>query len=72
MLTISVESTQPVAGKADLLASSRGQLLEVAVPRTLAAGVDAGMRMQCRAKRTPDGAMCEKDPAPGDFVVTTP
>jgi hypothetical protein len=41
----------------------------VSARRDLLQNAGPGMKLRCRAKRTPDGAMCEKNPGPGDFEV---
>ena len=69
IVTVDLERTEEVPGKANMLESMRGKPVGVAVRRALLADAAAGMRLRCRAKRTLDGAMCETDPAQGDFAV---
>jgi hypothetical protein len=60
-----------VEGKADLLVSQRGLKIDLAVRRELLGAAGPGAKLECRAKRTPAGAMCEAHPKPGDFKVTS-
>lgn len=69
MVTIEIDRTEPVPGEADLLEQFMNRQIDVAVRRELLGNAAAGNRLRCRAKRTPDGAMCEKVPAEGDFAV---
>src|SRR5690349_12562742 len=69
MVTLRLEETRPVEGKADLISNQLGKEMLVAVRRELLAGARPGTRLQCRAKRTPDGAMCEPHPEEGSFVI---
>ena len=70
LVTLSLERAEAVPDKADLLGSQVGRPIELAVRRALLGGAGAGATLRCRAKRTPDGAMCEPHPDPGDFQVT--
>jgi hypothetical protein len=67
VVTVDVDRTGPVPGKADLIGQLRGTRVEVSVRRELLGQAGTGTRLRCRAKRTPDGAMCEKEPGPGEF-----
>jgi hypothetical protein len=67
---LELEHSEAVEGKADLLVSQRGLKIELAVPRTLLGAARAGAKLECRAKRTPAGAMCEAHPKAGDFKVS--
>ena len=67
---LKLERSEPVEGKADLLVSQRGLKVELAVRRELLGSAEPGGQLECRAKRTPDGAMCEAHPKPGDFGIT--
>jgi hypothetical protein len=67
--TMSLERTDPVEGKADLLVTHLGETIDVVVLRALLGDAGPGDHLHCRAKRTPEGAMCEKDPAPGAFFL---
>jgi hypothetical protein len=69
LLNIVVESTKPVEGRADLLSEKMGQEIGFAVRRELLADANPGDQLTCRAKRIPEGAMCEPYPDPGDFEV---
>jgi hypothetical protein len=60
-----------VEGRADLLSQFVGQVLGFSVRRELLGTASAGDTIHCRAKRTPDGAMCEPHPDAGDFRVGT-
>jgi len=70
VITLGVERAEDVAGKANLLAQAAGRDVDVAVRRALLAPSGLGARLRCRVKRTPEGAMCEPHPAPGDFTVS--
>src|SRR5512143_2610148 len=72
MVTLRLEEAQPVEGKADLISNQVGNPMPVAVRRDLLSGAKPGMRLRCRAKRTPDGAMCEKHPEDGQFAILPP
>ena len=69
VVTLGVEHAEDVAGKANLLAHATGRDVDVSVRRALLASGGPGARLRCRVKHTPDGAMCEPHPAPGDFLV---
>jgi hypothetical protein len=69
VVTIELDRADAVPGKADLLGQFRGTTLDVSVRKALLGDANLGARLQCRAKRTFDGAMCEKDPRPGDFSI---
>lgn len=75
LVTLHVSQTQAVQGKADLLSRHRGSNLDVAVRAELLRHVDAssGAQLDLRAKMTPDGALAEPHPEPGNFnVVASP
>lgn len=66
-----VEGSAPVEGKADLLAPSTGDVLEVAVPAQLLRGAKAGAQVRLRAARGSAGwILAEPHPEPGDFSVS--
>jgi len=69
LVKVQLEEANPVPEKANMLESMVGNIVEVAARRDLLKNAGAGMRLRCRAKRTPDGALCEKNPAPGDFEI---
>ena len=71
LLTLQVEETEPVAGKADLLEHYRGSQIEVSVRSALLSeGIDCtGARIDLRAKMTPDGALAEAHPDPAHFKL---
>src|SRR5262245_39772940 len=69
LLNVRVDSAAPVDGRADLLSSKVGQTLDLSVRRELLGSAVAGNAIHCRAKRTPDGAMCEPHPEAGDFRI---
>jgi len=69
VLRVRVEGARSVPGKADLLSAYVGTDLDVVVRRQLLDNAQPGARLRCRAKRTPDGAMCEPHPAASDFSV---
>ena len=70
LVDLALERSEAVAGKADLLASQHGHTIEVAVRRELLGAAGPGATLECRAKRTPGGAMCEARPKAGDFAIT--
>jgi hypothetical protein len=71
LLNVVVEHAEPVPGRADLLSGQLGKEIGVTVRRDLLGEAQPGSNLRCRAKRTPDGAMCEPHPEPGNFAVTT-
>jgi hypothetical protein len=69
LLNIVIEHAEPVPGRADLLSSQLGKEIGVTVRRELLREAQPGSNLRCRAKRTPDGAMCEPYPELGNFTV---
>ena len=69
ILTVEVERANPVAGKANLLAARSAGPLELSVRRALLGATPKIARVRCRAKVTPDGAMCEPHPEAGTCEV---
>ena len=69
IVTLQLERAEPVAGKANLLKSLLGSAVQVTVRRALLGNAGRGAALRCRAKRTPDGAMCEPHPDPGNFEI---
>ena len=69
VVALAIERVDPIPQKADLLRPAFATTIDVAVRRALLGDAAPGARLSCRAKRTPDGALCEANPAPGDFVV---
>jgi hypothetical protein len=69
IVMLRLEEARPVAGKADLITGRLADRVPVAVPRELLGNAQPGWRLRCRAKRTPDGAMCEPHPAPGELSL---
>ncbi len=72
VVTLRIDRTEPVAGKADLLTTRSGGPIQLSVRRALLGTAAVNARLRCRAKMTPDGAMCEPHPQPTDFEVTGP
>lgn len=72
LLTLQVDEAQPVEGKADLLGRHAGGRLDVAVRSELLpeGAVTPGAQVDLRAKMTPDGALAEPHPEPGNFTVS--
>lgn len=70
MVTLALDRAEAVPGKANLLQPLLGSTVEVAVRRALLGDAGPGARLRCRAKRTPDGAMCEPHPEPSDFEIS--
>jgi hypothetical protein len=68
-LEVRIDAAAPVEGRADLLSQFVGQTLGFSARRELLGSASAGDRIHCRAKRTPDGAMCEPHPEAGDFRI---
>ncbi|CAG9932028.1 hypothetical protein [Candidatus Nitrotoga arctica] len=73
LLTLQVNETQAVDGKADLLGRHMGGSLDVAVRSELIRDVvdSIGANVDLRAKMTPDGALAEPHPEPGNFAIAT-
>ena len=69
IVTLDLERAETVSGKANLLGAQSLSAIELTVRRALLGNAGAGARLRCRAKRTPDGAMCEPHPDPGDFEI---
>ncbi|HUL11558.1 MAG TPA: hypothetical protein VLU73_05245 [Methylococcaceae bacterium] len=72
VITLQVERAEPVEGKANLLANRVGGPIELTVRRALLGTARADSQLRCRAKLTPDGAMCEPHPEPDDFRIVPP
>lgn len=72
LLTMQVHDAQPVEGKADLLGRHAGATLDVAVRSELLgdAALTPGSQVDLRAKMTPDGALAEPHPEPGNFTIS--
>jgi hypothetical protein len=72
LLTLQVNVATPVQGKEDLLGRHVGGQLDVAVRSELLqhAAAVPGALVDLRAKMTPDGALAEPHPEPGNFVVS--
>jgi hypothetical protein len=72
LLTLQVDETEAVEGKADLLSRHRGRTLDVAVRSELLQDTSGGNGtvVDLRAKITPDGAIAEPHPEPGNFTIT--
>jgi hypothetical protein len=69
VVTLDIDLPSPVEGKANLAAARAGSRIEVTTRRELLGAATEGARIQCRARRTPDGLMCEPHPDPGDFKI---
>jgi hypothetical protein len=69
LLNVRIDAAAPVEGRADLLSSHVGETMGFSVRRDLLGSATAGDFLHCRAKRIPDGAMCEPHPDAGDFQV---
>ena len=71
LVSLQVNETQAVDGKADLLGRHLGGTLEIAVRSELLqdAKGSAGSYVDLRAKMTPDGALAEPHPEPGNFAI---
>jgi hypothetical protein len=68
---IRIEDSAPVEGKADLLAASAGDVLEIAVPQRLLGDAHTGARLKLRAARGTNGwILAEPHPEPGQFSVS--
>jgi hypothetical protein len=70
-LVVDVLRSEPVPGYYDLLTPTVGTTLTIAVPQALLpVGPLPGSELECRARRGgPDAVLCERDPAPADFVL---
>jgi hypothetical protein len=71
LLTLQVNETEAVEGKADLLGRHMGGTLDVAVRSELLqdAKSSEGADVDLRARMTPDGALAEPHPEPGNFTI---
>lgn len=71
VLLLNILDAEPIEDKADLLSSYVGKQLNVTVRRELLVNTQVGDKLQCRASRTFEGAMCEPFPDIRDFKVET-
>jgi hypothetical protein len=69
IVRLHLKSAEPVEGRTDLLSGYTNQEISVAVRRDLLGQVQVGAQLRCRAKRIPEGAMCEPHPEAGNFSV---
>jgi hypothetical protein len=69
IVAVKIERAQPIEGKANLLAVQPGESIDVTMRRALLPEGSIGRRIHFRARRTPDGAMCEPHPEAGDFRI---
>jgi hypothetical protein len=69
VVTLRLEEARPVEGKADLISNQLGRDMQVTVRSELLGGARPGARLRCRARRTPDGAICEPNPEAGGFAI---
>lgn len=69
VVSLTVDRTVPIAGKADLLSQSATGAMDVAVRRALLGGASIGDRLSARVSLTPSGPMAEPHPSEGDFAV---
>jgi len=72
VVTFRLEEARPVEGRADLISGQLGKEMRVVVRGELLGDARPGARLRCRAKRTPDGAMCEPHPRDGGFAILPP
>lgn len=72
IVTLLYTGSQAVAGKVNLLSQPPGTTLELSVRTSLLKDGVVGASLRCLAKRTPNGVMCEKEPDPGNFVISPP
>jgi hypothetical protein len=72
VVTLRLEEARPVEGKADLISNQLGKEMRVAVRSELLSNARTGARLRCRARRTPDGAICEPHPEAGGFAILPP
>jgi len=69
LVVVKIERAQAIEGKANMLAVRPGELIDVTMRRVLLPEGSIGRRIHFRARRTPDGAMAEPYPEPGDFRI---
>lgn len=69
LVTLHLSATEAVPGKADLLSRWRGTALQVAVRDGLLPAACVGAQADLRARMTPDGALAEPHPEPGNFHI---
>jgi hypothetical protein len=70
LVTMRVSRTWDVPGRANLLHCEPGSTFSVTVRSELLGDAAPGDELRCRAKRVPDGAMCEPHPEAANFGVT--
>ena len=71
-VTVHIDDTRPVRGRADLLSRHRNTDLPVAFRASLLGDAAPGDDLVFRAYLSRDGARAEPDPAPGDLAITRP
>jgi hypothetical protein len=69
LIDLAIERAEPVPGRANLLASQVGKEIGVAIRRELLGNAKPDDHVRCRAKRIPEGAICEPYPEPADFAI---
>ena len=69
LVDLVIEHAEPVPGRADLLSHLLGKEIGIAIRCELLGDSKPGDYLRCRAKRIPDGAMCEPHPLPSDFAI---
>lgn len=69
LVSLRIDAAEAVPGMQDLLGSQRGNTIELSVRRALLEAAGTGQHLRCRAKLTPDGAMCEAHPDAGQFEM---
>jgi hypothetical protein len=68
-VTVAVEQSQPVEGKANIIDVKAGGRMEVTMRRELLAGAGTGSKIQFRAQRILGGVMSEPHPEAGNFKI---
>ena len=72
LVTLSVDRTESVPGKADLLSGRAGHSLEIAVRRELLDHAGEGWHLSARVRVTPAGPMAEPQPDASDWRLAAP
>lgn len=68
---VRLDAVQPVPGVRTLVRARPGDVVIVAVPRSLLGVAGGGAELDCRVALTPRGLRCEPHPAPGRFRLSS-
>ena len=69
LVSLELSANHAIAGLPHLVQGNVGDVIELAIRRTLLGSSGAGSKLSCRAKFTPVGIMAESHPADENFVI---